>query len=79
MNARISDNFFIDLHFRDDQRSDLIQWADETFGIRLPRTYFINLDDFCENILRCIPKKETVKQHQNKIKMFFTKIYQRIK
>ena len=80
MNARMSDNFFVDLHFHEIERSELIKWADETFGIMLPRTYFINLDDFCDKILKCLPKKEVVKQQpQNKFKLFIANILQRTK
>lgn len=79
MNAKTTDNFFIDLHFSDIDRSEIIQWADETFNIKLPRTYFLNLDDFCDNILKCLPKKDIVVKPQNKIQKFIAQIIQRIK
>ncbi len=66
MNARPTDNFFIDLHFQDFDRSDLIAWADKTFNIILQRTYFINLDDFCEKIFYAIQRKKTHQLKNNK-------------
>ncbi len=72
MNARPSDNLFIDLHFTDFDRSELIAWAETKFDIRLIHTYFINLDDFCEKVLSMIRSKK-IKEIQK------TNFLQRIK
>lgn len=66
LNAQPKDNFFIDLHFNDIHRSELIQWADETFNIRLQHTYFINLDDFCEKVFYTIQRQ--IKKVEEKTK-----------
>ncbi len=79
MNANMKDNFFVDLHFQDTDRSDIIKWAEATFNIKLPRTYFLNLDDFCENVLKCLPKQEVVKQPKNKFQIMVTKTKQLVK
>ena len=72
MNAKPTDNFFIDLHFQDSDRSDLIMWADKTFNIILQRTYFINLDDFCEKIFYAIQRKNKT-QTKGTTQMYYTK------
>ena len=79
MNARMTDNFFINLHFNDFDRANIIKWAEDTFNIKLPRVYFLNLDDFCENVLKCLPKQPVIKQPQSKIQMLVAKVKQLVK
>ena len=80
MNAKPSDNFFIDLHFSDINRSELMEWAEETFNIKLQRTYFINLDDFCDKIFQCLQRVVFHKQQkQNLLQRIKQKFTQHVK
>ena len=72
LNARPADSLFVDLHFNELDRSELCVWAENTFDIILPTTYFINLDDFCDKVHYAIERKKMAQEQKTG---FFDKLY----